>query len=501
MDVTLGLGGVARHACAALCDGQCVIAACEQERVTRVRAAGLNASGLPDEALDLILERRGLRRAHIARVAVGESVDIASMSDLVRFDHHRSHAAASYLTSPFERAAIVVCDHQQPETSVWLGDGPRLTRFEWPWRGVGMASLYSACAEAVGFKGGAQASHLEALARLQPNAPSDRLVGLFRFADESIALAPDWQATLAAADVAPALASGRPDKVAAFAAAVQNLIGDLLIEFLKRVRERTSATHLCLAGSLFYNTHYCSLAKTAGLFERVFVPVNPGNAGLAVGTALHANGAAPHPSTPFLGPAFDSEEIKATLDNCKLTYEWVGEQAAIARAVDALSRGSLLGWFHGAMEWGPRALGARCILASPFSPYVLENLNRFLKQRQSWRGYALAGLLEDIRRLFDGPAEAPFMECDYQPRDRESFRYAVPHPDAAIRVQTVDAGALPQIRELLRAFGQATGKPVLVNTSFNGFSEPIVCSPRDALRVFYGTGLDMLVMDGFVLTK
>ena len=239
----------------------------------------------------------------------------------------------------------------------------------------------------------------------------------------------------------------------------------------------------------------------AGIFDRVFVPVNPGNAGLAIGTALLVNNAAPRALTPFLGPLFDSEEIKATLDNCKLIYEWVGEHKAATRTVDALSRGCLVGWYSGAMESGPRALGARCILASPFSPYVLENLNRFLKQRKPWRGYALSGLHEDIRAHFDGPTESPFMECDFRPRDRDLFRHVVPQPTAAIRVQTVGADAHPAFRELLRLFGQASGKSVLVNTSFNGFSEPIVCSPRDAIRVFYGTGLDMLVMNDFVITK
>jgi carbamoyltransferase len=132
---------------------------------------------------------------------------------------------------------------------------------------------------------------------------------------------------------------------------------------------------------------------------------------------------------------------------------------------------------------------------------VLENLNRFLKHREPWRGYALSGLDDDVHRLFEGPVSAPFMECDYVPRDREKFRHVLPHENAAIRAQTVDASAPRPFRDLLRTFGQATGASVLVNTSFNGFSEPIVCSPRDAVRVFYGTGLDLLVLDSFVIAK
>ena len=153
------------------------------------------------------------------------------------------------------------------------------------------------------------------------------------------------------------------------------------------------------------------------------------------------------------------------------------------------------------MEWGPRALGARSILASPFAPYVLENLNRFLKHRDPWRGYALSGLKEAAAAHFDGPAEAPFMECDFRPRDTATFRHVLPSETAAVRLHTVDAEALPRFTRLLEAFGAATGLPFLVNTSFNGFHEPAVCSPRDAVRVFYGSGLDMLVMNGFALRK
>ena len=197
MDVTLGLGGASRHACAALCAGQELVAACEQERITRVRAAGVNASGLPDEVVDFLLERRGLRRSQVNRVAAGQGVEIASPSaDLIRFEHHLGHAAASYLTSPFESATIVVCDHQVPETSVWLAEGARISRVEWPWRGPGFASLYSACADVLGFKA-ARRLHLEALARLQPDVRAEPLSGMFRYAGDSLEMLPDWQARVA----------------------------------------------------------------------------------------------------------------------------------------------------------------------------------------------------------------------------------------------------------------------------------------------------------------
>ena len=173
-------------------------------------------------------------------------------------------------------------------------------------------------------------------------------------------------------------------------------------------------------------------------------------------------------------------------------------------AVEALTAGRMVGWFDGAMEWGPRALGARSILASPFSPYVLENLNRFLKHREPWRGYSLISGLADAdgHTHFDGPTRAPYMECDYRPRDPRRFRQRVAGAGRGAaaadgRSTTRRRGSAACSRRSVRS----SGLPFLVNTSFNGFHEPIVCSPRDAVRVFYGSGIDVLVLDQFVLRK
>jgi carbamoyltransferase len=273
------------------------------------------------------------------------------------------------------------------------------------------------------------------------------------------------------------------------------------MEFVEPVRARTGSPNLCLAGDFFYHSSINTLVKRSSRFEQVFVPVDPGNAGLSVGNVLQTGGGGPRPVSPFLGPSYSTQETKDTLDNCKLQYEWQSDEQTIATAVEALRRHTIVGWFDGAMEWGPRALGARCILANPFAPFVLENLNRFLKRRESWRGYAISGLEEAVAVHCDGPTGTPFMDGDYRPRDPERFAHVLPAPGAAIRVQTVGREAPPKFRRLLAAFGEATGYPFLVNTSFNGFREPIVCSPRDAVRVFYGSGLDVLVLDQFVLRK
>lgn len=489
---------MAAHGCVALSNGGPVLAVCEQQRVTRARGAGWNASGLPDEALDTLLERLRYTRADVARYATADGDrDIIDGKAVDRLDHHLAHACASYLSSPLSSAAIVVCDQESPKVSVWTGRGPRVSRYEWPWNGPGFADAYSASATAFGFGNNGGAQRLEALARLAPDHRDERVTALFSGDEGSLRGGTGWQARLEALVRAADGLAAR----ARLAAAVQSRIGELFIDWLATVRHRTGDERLCLAGSFFYHSSINTLARQSGLFADIFVPVDPGNPGLAVGAAMHSTGSAPRPLSPFLGPAYDATNIKATLDNCKLRYDWHSREDVVEIAVKALQKGTLVAWYEGPMEWGPRALGARSILASPFSQYVLENLNAFLKRREPWRGYALSALAPEVPERFDGPVRAPFMECDYRPRDGKAFRHILPLPGAALRVQSVDGEAPPGFKNLLERFGAATGYTCLVNTSFNGFHEPIVCSPRDAVRVFYGSGVDMLVLDQFILTK
>jgi carbamoyltransferase len=154
------------------------------------------------------------------------------------------------------------------------------------------------------------------------------------------------------------------------------------------------------------------------------------------------------------------------------------------------------------MEWAHRSLGNRSILANPFCPYVLENLNAFLKHRAGYRGYGVSVPEQVATHFFEGPPVSRFMEFEYKGRDQNHLRHILPEGTTTLRVQTIPvADDTRRFHLLHEAFGAATGTPVLVNTSFNGFSEPMVCTPRDAIRVFFGTGLDMLVLDRFVLRK
>ena len=497
MSLAVGLGGASRNACVTLAAPDRILGVCEQERITRVRAAGFNRTGLPDEALDVLLERSGTHRADITKYALADDVPALSDVRLLRLEHHFAHACSAFFPSAFETAAIVVCDHEDPQVSVWIGRGNDIAAIDWPWQGQGFASLYSKCAETLGFTNGGLEQRMEALARLAPAVDGGDAAQLFKLDGDRLSVEPSWQRR-----IEESIHGADLRRKSQIASALQHRIGELLLEFIQRVQRRVpETTALCLGGSLFHNSYFNAQVKTRSSFERFFVPVNPGNGGLSVGAALHANRGMRLPVTPYLGPSYDSEEIKATLDNCKLTYQWASEAETIAIAVEELRKGRLLAWFDGPMEWGPRALGARSILASPLAPYVLDNLNRFLKRREVWRGYALSGLEPNVDRFFEGPAVSSFMECDYLPNDRALFRSILPSEEAAVRIHTVGDEALPRFRSLLQQFGAATGVPFLVNTSFNGFQEPIVCSPRDAIRVFYGTGIDVLVLGQFVIRK
>ena len=469
--------------------------------MTRTRNAGVNTSGLPDEALDYLLERLGRTRESVGRFVIPEAEHDVRRPVLVeRLDHHYSHACTAFLSSPFSKATIVVIDEDAPKVSVWKGEADAVERIEWPWRGLGFTDIHRTCASIFGFDDVAGEARLEALARL--GSPVQKDLGdwsLDRDAD-SLRLRANWVSEIEAALTADPRTDGVPAG-AAVAGAVEGQLCTLLERLLVAVQRRVPSECLCLAGSFFNNSAINSAVRRAGVFNRVFVPVNPGNGGLAVGAALAASRCRPRPLSPFLGPTYEPDEIKATLDNCKVQYDWMTEDGVIDLAVASLRRGHLVGWFSGGMEWGPRALGARSILANPFAPYVLENLNRFLKHRAPWRGYGLSAPEEAVREHFDGPCCSPFMECDYHPRRPEVFRSVLPSPDAAVRIQTVGAMAPARFRRLLDAFGAATGLPFLVNTSFNGFREPLVCTPADAVRVFYGTGMDVLALDRFVLAK
>ena len=502
--VVIGISGAMRNTAAAVAVDGRLQGFCEQERLTRIRGSGLRPGEMPQDAVSALLSMIEQDQEQVtAYVTAEDGLILPAGLPRVKLDHHYCHAATAFLSSPFDSAAVLVCDqNSSPEISVWSGHGDQLLNQRWPWSGPGFAALYTECSRLFGFASG-QEHRLEALARLSRGDEVVRIAQLFRYINGTLRVDPKWKRALW--DWLHEQGPSWPLSLGArVAASFQRALGEALAGLVADIRRSLDVGRLCLAGGLFYNTFFNTLVAESASFEDVFVPANPGNAGVAAGAALAAgrqrNSRTPETVSAFLGPEYGLEEIKRTLDNCKLSYECLPEGEVIATSVKALVAGRLVGWFQGRMEWGHRALGNRSILASPLSPYVLDNLNVFLKQRERHRAYGLSVCQEDAGGYFDGPRRSCWMEFEYRMKAPEDFRHVLPPGASTLRVQTIDRTPSP-FRDVHKTFAAATGTGVLVNTSFNGFSEPIVCSPRDAIRVFYGTGLDVLVLGRFVVRK
>jgi len=456
--ITAGTSRARLGPAAALIDtARQAVAACEENRLTR--AVDADTSGPPRLAFAELLRYLGVDKADISRtVAVDEQVDA-----------RRVHAEYAFRASGFDAAVVLVCDANQPRGwAAWEFGAAGSSGTPSPVQITGgiadyaIAASYSHFAESLGFRPMRDEHLVEALARTRHREAAD----------------------------------------------MQRRLGDELLALVGAVRASSTQPALCLTGGLFFNTYFTTLVASAGTFARTYVPPHPGRNGAAVGAAIHAAAGEAIPAlvgSPYLGPSYTDLEIKRTLENCKLSFDLLHADRLFDVVLHALSRGRLVGWYHGRLEWGPRALGHRSVLADPFAPHVLDNLNGFLKHRPSYRTYGVSVPLKDLDRYFDrsgeiSPAASPFMQFEYRPRDTDKFRAMLPEGVQSLRVHTVDESE-PRFLRLLELWGERSGIPVLVNTSFNGFHEPLVCSPRDAIRVFYGTGLDALALEDFYLRK
>lgn len=433
-------------------DGRWAIAACEENRLTRT--VDSSTAGPPDLSVAELLRFLGRERRDITGV-----LGVAYEGGV---DAHRAHAEYAHRASGFDQPLVLVCG---TEMSAWLGsDQVALPAHS------SITGEYGALTARLGFRPTRDEHLVEALAR-----------------------------------------GGHQTAVS-----VQRELGDDLLRVLQDLQAQTRARRLCLSGGLFFNTFFTTLVASSRMFEETFVPAHPGRNGAALGGALlgalgaagatgvrGSTGTAGATRSPYLGPSYTDQEIKGTLENCKLSFDLVHDEALFGLVLHLLSHGRLVGWFHGRLEWGPRALGHRSVLADPFAPHVLENLNGFLKRRPAYRAYGVSIPADRLAEVFDVPAgvaASPFMQFEYRPIDIDKFRTILPQGVETLRVHTVDASE-PRTLRLLELWGAKSGMPVLVNTSFNGFHEPLVCSPRDAIRVFYGTGLDVLALENFVVRK
>ena len=317
------------------------------------------------------------------------------------------------------------------------------------------------------------------------------------------------------------------------AASVQKVTEDIVLRLARSIQRQTGEKNLCLAGGVALNCVANGLLARANLFDNIWVQPAAGDAGGALGAALaawhlHLDGERPeHVSRDlmqgsYLGPAFSDEDASTALNVCGGIFTRYSESELLTRVTTALSAGKAIGWMQGRMEFGPRALGARSILADPRSALMQSQLNLKVKYRESFRPFAPAVLSEHVSEWFEHEADSPYML--FVAPIRENKRHpitaldaaqmgldqlkvprsvipAVTHVDYTARLQTVHEETNPKFHALLSRFFDETGCPVLVNTSFNVRGEPIVCTPEQAFKCFMGTELDVLVIGNLLLLK
>lgn len=291
------------------------------------------------------------------------------------------------------------------------------------------------------------------------------------------------------------------------AASIQNVTDELMVRMANHLYEQTNSKNLCLAGGVALNCVANSKILARTPFEGIFIQPAAGDAGGAVGVAYHIyNSLLEHERNyisrdAFLGPEFTDAEIAEYLDGLGIRYTRHSREELIRETARLIGEQNVVGWFQGRMEWGPRALGNRSILADARNPENQSKVNLKIKFRESFRPFAPAVLLERSSEYFEIDRPSPYMLLTAQVRAEKRHIPAVTHVDGSARLQTVERKDNPLFYDLIGEFDRQTGCPLLINTSFNVRGEPIVCTPHDAFKCFMRTKMDYLVMGSYLLDK
>jgi carbamoyltransferase len=479
---------------------------------------------------------------------LGFSRDVRSR--LLFAEHHQSHAASAFYPSPFSDAVVLTMDGvgEWATTSVALGRGRALEAVREIHFPHSLGLLYSAFTYYTGFKVNSGEYKVMGLAPYgEPRHAQiilDTLIdlkedGSFRLNLDYFDYCTGLRMTNARLERLFGHPVRSPDAPLTqfhmdIAASIQKVTDDVMLRLTRSLAVEFGVPNLCLAGGVALNCVANGKVLRDGRFRRIWMQPAAGDAGGAVGAALAAyhshfghdrpaRTAADGMSGSYLGPEFDHREMQGRLEAAGATLETVTSDAAlIDTTASALASGRTVGWFQGRMEFGPRALGARSILADPRSATMQKLLNLKIKFRESFRPFAPSVLREDVAEWFELDEDSPYMLLVADVRqdrrramseeERRLFGIdklnvvrsdipAVTHVDYSARIQTVHRETHPLYHRLLEAFKAKTGCPVLVNTSFNVRGEPIVCTPEDAFRCFMTTDLDMLVAGRCVVRK
>jgi carbamoyltransferase len=492
----------------------------------------LNRRYTPDDATARWQQRNvglfapsALKRTLTNQLVRGFGIEPAKVPPLEFYPHHRTHAAAAFYLSPHDEALVLTVDGSGDSdcTTVWRGRGTTLDplhRVEIP---HSLGWFYAALTEYLGFDAydgeykvmGLAAygrenltirRKLEQIVKPGPLGFDYEVDPKFihhgahtysdRFTDQLVALL----------ELPPRQGPRKIEPIhedIAFEA--QRLLEETVIRLVAHFQKETGLRTLCIGGGVGLNVKMNSRLHRMDEFDRVSAFPVPNDSGLAIGAAIglwvDKTGRRPPPLDHlYLGPGYDDADIENQIRQCGLAYRKPDDLADAT--AELLAGGKVVGWFQGRLEGGPRALGGRSILADPRSIEARDRVNAAIKFREYWRPFCPSLTVEAAPRYLKKSAPAPFMILAFEATDEATQRCpAVVHVDGTMRCQTVDAETNPRYHAMLRAFEKRTGVPVVLNTSFNVKGEAIVCTPRDALRTFFATGIDALAIGAFIVEK
>ncbi len=553
----LGINAAFHDSSAALLRDSVPIAAAEEERFSRIkhgkRPMPLLSHQLPFHAIDYCLAEAGIDLADVDRIAYSYNPHVAASASKAlpgatgfgryeaaflegirsaprllyedvphhlsrRFDrrpsappafefidHHVAHAASAFYASGFEESAILTLDGRGELATTMLAVGrghmiERVAEVNYP-HSLGL--LYEQVTSYLGFLNSSDEYKVMALA----SSGDGGLVEEFRAA---VHLEPDGTYTVDRLDLSRFGPPRKPwepleQRHHDVARALQVTLEETALALARWLHARTGLANLCMAGGVALNCVMNARIRDEGPFERIFVQPAAGDAGTSLGAAFALDARERGARAEFamrdayLGPSFDDGAIERALERSRLPYTRPPDVAGAL--ADILAQDRIAGWFQGRMEFGPRALGARSIVASPRDPRMKDRLNT-IKDREEFRPVAPAVLEERANEYFQAAAPDPFMLFVSRVLPaREDEIAAARHVDGTARIQTVNRDHAPEFHRLISAFAERTGTPVVVNTSFNSLGRPIVCTPQDALECYATTPLDALAIGPFLLEK
>jgi carbamoyltransferase len=560
----LGINSVYHESAAALVVDGAVVAACEEERFNRVKHAKVarvdNPHLLPQQAIRACLAQANMRFSDIDFVAYsfdpnlrkinfrldsgsvpgewgdphGEEIFRSCLGNLhaavsellgrpigdgLKFiPHHLAHAASAYYPSEFDAAAVLVVDGigESACSTLAHGEGRQIHILESVEYPHSLGFLWEKISTYLGFSAYDASKTMGLAANGDSEVFTDQFRAVINVTEDAYEIAPQTMrfrlpdlSTLEAL-FGPARDPGGPllPRHADVAAALQAATDAAVTALLRRLRRLVAVERLCLAGGVALNCVTNALINCTGGYQEIFIPSAPHDGGTAIGAALvlhkahGGNGLGRSELTPYLGPRYHEDEVIAALREAGLEPSWTN--SATGTAAEMVAHGKVVAWFQDRMEFGPRALGNRSILADPRRTDMRDILNQKVKHREDFRPFAPSVLAEHADDWFElGPAsvahEYMLLSCAVKAERRDRIP-AVLHRDGTARLQIVRRQANPRFHDLISRFFVLTGVPLLLNTSFND-SEPIVCTPTQAIATFRKTEIDALFMGDILVIR